>query len=237
MNMNKTPGQILFETIGMPAICKWDSCSPDYQKMMETAAQAVLATQTPVDPYANLKAAHTAGKVIQRKHTFEHEQWVNLTQEAFEKLLQKGYRVELLRVKPWTLPRHLPSFRPLEPGEEWHRNDFTEAMLPDGWRPLLMGEPWIIGDQIKEGHRWRTAGDSESDLLNIATSAKTSNCRTRRPLPPTKQELDRKEFEEWAKGESFSIKRHIDSPPEYANYDTRSAWVGWQAARKQQEGK
>lgn len=77
---------------------------------------------------------------------------------------------------PWTLPDP-------PPGMEWHRTDWTQDMLPDGWRPLLDGEHNLVGDEIKRGHRWETFGACADDMLNLPTTRVTSHCRTRRLLP------------------------------------------------------
>ena len=205
----------------------------DFQALYDARANArelleLMSLPEPIDPYADLKAAHAAGKAIQSNAMF-NGRWMDEVKPMW------NLSADQYRIKPWQLTRHLPGFQPLEDGEEWHRQDFTEEMLPDGWRPLLLGEPWAIGDQIKESHRWRTAGESESDLLNVATFAKTSNCRTRRPLPPTKAEKERKEFEEWAKGYGYDILRNMAGM--LIDSETHNAWIGWHAARKQKEVK
>jgi hypothetical protein len=79
------------------------------------------------------------------------------------------------------LPRHLPGFRPLVPGEQWHRTDFTHDMLPEGWRPLMLGEVAKITDceicQLVGTHfasaKWSFTASQDTHLV-----------RTRRPLPP-----------------------------------------------------
>jgi hypothetical protein len=85
------------------------------------------------------------------------------------------------RIKPWTLTRHIPGFRPLRDGEEWHRTDWTEEMLPEGWRPLLKGEMPLQGDQYN-GLMWRTWA---TQIHDDETGAESFNLwqRTRRPLP------------------------------------------------------
>lgn len=74
----------------------------------------------------------------------------------------------------WTLPEP-PS------GMEWHRKDFTQEMLPPGWRPLLKGELVEKGDEscaraIKWGPscNWSSFGGELTDGFWY---------RTRRPLP------------------------------------------------------
>lgn len=101
----------------------------------------------------------------------------------------------IIRKKPWQLSRHIPGFRPLEPNEQWHRDNFTEEMLPDGWRPLLKGEKitfeegndellcdWEVNksDFVKRFH-WQRSYKGAPDTPD------TDFWRTRRPLPPIKK--------------------------------------------------
>lgn len=80
-------------------------------------------------------------------------------------------------------PRHIQGFRPLVPGEAWHRNDFTPDMLPEGWRPLLMGEKTEAIDELplnaSRTGDWRTLNTSYGPALE-----RDVHFRTRRPLPP-----------------------------------------------------
>jgi hypothetical protein len=76
--------------------------------------------------------------------------------------------------EPWKLP---------EPpaGQEWHRTDWTQEMLPEGWRPLLQGEKCKAGD---EWASWTSLGLPKwtpAALDHI--SFPSSHSRTRRPLP------------------------------------------------------
>lgn len=91
-------------------------------------------------------------------------------------------------VKPWKLTREIPGFRPLRDGEEWHRQDFTEEMLPEGWRPLLKGERlqngdsvWIHTDMQKDsgGPHWLAWERGEY----CTPDGNPTFWRTRRPLP------------------------------------------------------
>ncbi len=65
-------------------------------------------------------------------------------------------------------------------GSEPHRWDWTEDMLPDGWRPLLKGEAYKNGDEYKHYSEWRVE-------TNVSSYQTTDCChyhtRTRRPLP------------------------------------------------------
>jgi hypothetical protein len=81
-------------------------------------------------------------------------------------------------------PRHIPGFRPLVPGERWHRTDFTPDMLPEGWRPLMLGEIDQKSDEVLRDTGWRVLGHCPGDATGLPTWESTVRCRTRRPLPP-----------------------------------------------------
>jgi hypothetical protein len=81
---------------------------------------------------------------------------------------------------PWTLGRSVNGFT-LGEGQEWHRNDWTEDMLPEGWRPHLLGEPDYDGEAIT------TIGIIKLQYNKYATSANDAHRRTRRPLPEVKK--------------------------------------------------
>lgn len=165
--------------------------------------------QEPTDPYAELKAAHAAGKVIQLADGLGG--WDDVPCPMFD----IGAAPDQYRIKPWTLSRHLPGFRPLEPGEEWHRSkDWTESLLPDGYRPLLAGETREPEDENQPSGGYGFSKHSEHILSGF--------WRTRRPLPPTKQELDRKEFEEWAFNAGYGCS---------SQQIRDTLFIGWQAAR------
>ena len=102
---------------------------------------------------------------------------MNMTpeQKANSTLGYFGRTFETSKPKPasWTLP-------PPPAGQEWHRTDWTEDMLPDGWRPLLKGEAYKNGDEYKHYSEWRVE-------TNVSSYQTTDYChyhtRTRRPLP------------------------------------------------------
>lgn len=87
-----------------------------------------------------------------------------------------------IRLKPWKLPDP-------PPGQQWHREDgWTEEMLPDGYRPLLMGEFGQTGDEYlgKVATSWQK--QSYADETESAEKFTTLLQRTTRPLPePPKQ--------------------------------------------------
>jgi len=254
--MKKTFGQIAYEAArsralqnGLPraeSIPEWSVAPDTFKDAHEVGAAAVLASQwrsdpkpaegsyfvaepttfwmpipppplpqPPVDPYAELKAAHAAGKVIQEDIGLGD--WSDLDdQKPFWNLHHSRYRI-----KPWEFSRHLPGFRALEPGESYHREDFTEEMLPEGYRPALMNENFDVHGACEFRN--------ESGMFMESSGKTFPSCRhtrTRRPLPPTKQELERKEFEEW-----------WETMDEYNPCMRYAALKAWQAARNQKEAK
>lgn len=70
-------------------------------------------------------------------------------------------------------------------GRRWHREDWTQDMLPDGWRPLLLGEKAEQGDEIyplSGNDDWK--GKWQTDVSWwMAASESMFPSRTRRPLP------------------------------------------------------
>lgn len=83
--------------------------------------------------------------------------------------------------KPWTLGRSVKGFRPLADGEEWHRQDFTEDMLPDGWRPTLMGEN-VFGTDEGLYDEWASVAPTRGHV-DVGLPLDCVLYRTRRPLP------------------------------------------------------
>ena len=132
----------------------------------------------PADPFAELKAAHAAGKVIQilnhqNRYVDADPTWTS--------------PVEYYRIKPEAPPfqpsdqAHLP---PPPPGMQWHRTDgWKDGDLPSGYRPLVAGENWLAGDEIRRSGRthWEVAG-TPGDIIDDPVSKKTSPFRTTRPL-------------------------------------------------------
>jgi hypothetical protein len=67
--------------------------------------------------------------------------------------------------------------------QQWQRNDWVAEMLPAGYRPLLLGEAMVDGDEYGDAyklpdgsppHRWSTFPGLRST---------TTHMRTKRPLP------------------------------------------------------
>lgn len=93
--------------------------------------------------------------------------------------IEAGLRI---RVKPWALP-------PPPDGREWHRSaEFTEADLPEGYRPMLVGETAIDGDEFLPYREdapvgWLTRVTGGNVNCNIwLDSEAISKHRTKRPL-------------------------------------------------------
>jgi hypothetical protein len=123
--------------------------------------------------------------------TYTFESWYEEFHNLFTEI-DLSDRKEIARAafdrarKPvWPLSRHLPGFRPLRDGEEWHRTDWTEEMLPQGWRPLLNTEIPREGDEwLLRGAQWRPADHAwRRDDVKAKDATDMSWFRTRRPLP------------------------------------------------------
>lgn len=76
--------------------------------------------------------------------------------------------------KSWSLPQP-PA------GHKWHRDDWTQDMLPEGWRPLVESERLEKGDEIwlKKEYGWHTSNSGSSEKRHNLHPLS----RTRRPLP------------------------------------------------------
>jgi hypothetical protein len=81
--------------------------------------------------------------------------------------IEKGYKI---RLKPWSLP-------PPPDGMKWHRDDWTEEMLPEGYRPLLEGE------RIQSGDEGIASGVGFSLIRTCVGNLPGFQARTKRPLP------------------------------------------------------
>lgn len=124
----------------------------------------------PVDPYAELKAAHAAGKVIEWRFKDGSNQWIAKTANFNEFSSICEYRIKPEPVFQLPLP---------PPGMQWHREDgWQEGDLPQGWRPLVKGEARLIGDELKD-NEW---SDVETGDLSGNTREIHCHSRTTRPL-------------------------------------------------------
>jgi hypothetical protein len=105
------------------------------------------------------------------------------------------------RAPEWTLGRSVNGHT-LRDGQEWHRQDWTKDMLPDGWRPLLKGEMRHPSDQI-----YGTFGTgpwveyANSDTAYASAESGAIRSRTRRPLPILTLEQIADGWVEWHGGE------------------------------------
>lgn len=136
---------------------------------------AESAKPEPADPYAELKAAHATGKVIQ---WFNGTTWLDLIKPVDPNPLWL-HPAKDLRIKPEEPAFQLP---PCAPGMRWHREDgWTADDLPQGYRPLAIGEGYIAGDQyrIPRNPEWRTETFTGRKII---TKKETAWFRTTRLL-------------------------------------------------------
>lgn len=156
-----------------PETCGRLDCKVAVTHYEATHPQCSACDAAPVDPYADLKAAHAAGKVIQA--ISDDGDWKDLCcHPPFWNLA-----VSLYRIKPDAPPFQLP---PPPPGMQWHRVDAWKAEdLPPGTRPMTGDEFAQDGDE----YRW---GDSDTWVAErgksgMSCAEKPAMCfRTTRPL-------------------------------------------------------
>lgn len=120
------------------------------------------------------------GKYIQKASevhgaTLIQVEWVRTPTDEEKYAILPQVRPSEPEPQPWSLPAP-PA------GQAWHRRDWTAEMLPEGCRPLLFGERWGRGDEIKRSGGWEVGGNSVHDWFG-PTYENTAHCRTRRPLP------------------------------------------------------
>lgn len=133
-----------------------------------------LAARDKPDEYAELRAAHQQGKIIQWNHA--GNQWIDLSMGTNDPLMFTR-PASAYRIKPaWRLPD------PPAGGPPWHRDDFTEADLPEGCRPTLKGESLFGEDEGFYGNRWAKVAPTRIGH-DVGTALDCVRYRTRRPLP------------------------------------------------------
>lgn len=165
----------------------WDSEAPE-RLAIARAFLAALPKPEP-DPYARLKAYAEAGARIRLISTGfdEKSKWYQKPQKFAFVRPYSEYEVhpDDLHLCPEYAPKPpTPWTLPTPPtGHCWHREDWTQGMLPDGYRPLLKDEPWLHGDEILRYNDWHVAGQHEDDAIGSPTTKQKNHCRTRRPLP------------------------------------------------------
>ncbi len=121
---------------------------------------------------ADLHAAIDAARECKEWQFFTlvTQEWVTTSRNDIGFFLDSGNIVRAKPVPPWSLPA------PPE-GREWHRADWTEDMLPEGWRPVLEGENYNYGDM-----RF-CCGDWVLRTAHYKAERIHPHSRTRRPLP------------------------------------------------------
>ena len=125
------------------------------------------------DPYAELKEAHAAGKMIQVRPKVRTKDWHDEWQDCIPTW---GDDYEY-RIKP------TPTFQlpPPPPGMRWHREDgWEEGDLPQGWRPLY-DEEEIIQD-LDEVRIWAKFELSDGSIPAAKGVWNVNHYRTSRPL-------------------------------------------------------
>lgn len=155
-------------------------------KQIRAFADQLDATSEPEkpDPYAELKAAHAAGKVIQG---LIGGYWLDSPHPTWK------YPVDTYRVKPdepvvCAVAKPEPAFQlpPPPPGMRWHREDgWKDDDLPSGYRPLVVGEKYVSGDEYrtkysKDWHPETFMGTHTGSKK--VTQSESSSLRTIRPL-------------------------------------------------------
>lgn len=208
----KTLGEILFDIINPDAVGGYHRLSVCRQGIYQSAVQAVISAAT----HYSVKPEDKPLMLL------KHEPDVPAN-------LFSGPQGESVSLSPektiWTPP-------PPPAGMQYHRDDWGQSMLPDGFRPCLLGEkPVTWEDEYLIEGKWRP--------VSSANMGHESGCkphqfhvRTRRPLPQpeTEEEKERKRFEEWAKLRNFDLTKRSDGL--YKEDDTVIAWSAWQAAKK-----
>ena len=126
-----------------------------------------------------------------------------------------AYRVLKWKVKPeWKLPD------PPE-GAAWHRTDWTQDMLPEGWRPLLAVEHTTKGDDVScdgkhwtrhIGLHWKLSAGDEPNWFQ----------RTTRPLP-VKPDPFAAEKAAFAQGKTIQFKGR-ESAYDWSDCYTAPGW-------------
>lgn len=140
------------------------------------------------------------------------------------------------RIKPWQLTKHIPGFRALVEGEEWHRQDFTEEMLPEGYRPLLLNECEDNGGDyyLYEDSTWLP--------VNITYNGKAqplwNHRRTKRPLPylPKPKKRIPLGFDDIIAGSVLRSKTHTFTVTGSTHSGVSSVFGAWGFERLMNEG-
>lgn len=132
----------------------------------------------PGDTYANLRAAHAAGKVIEWRFKDGSKQWIAKTANFNEFSSICEYRIK---------PEPIFQLPPCAPGMRWHREDGWKAEdLPQGYRPHIEEEADLHGDEIKSATtgKWEVVEATAS----VGSNKNVRHRRTTRPLTFTHAE-------------------------------------------------
>jgi hypothetical protein len=117
--------------------------------------------------------------VIERIDTDECWYWL-------KDIIVPPFKEDELQPYVWTLTRHIPGFRPLRDGEEWLAVEhWNRETLPDGARPLFVGEAREDGDEVFcfETQSWHVWPYRTSIISLSVVDSSANPTRTRRPLP------------------------------------------------------
>ena len=155
---------------------KWEKSGEVYTDTFDRHQNARCTYRLPLsvpwpelpDPFAELKKAHAAGKVIECI-TGTDRRWMPMQGEPRWFLPVEDYRIK---------PEPAFQLPPCAPGMRWHREDGWKADdLPQGYRPLYRGEEVREGDEVC--HLFGSWGESGNAGADPANGLKY---RTTRPL-------------------------------------------------------
>jgi hypothetical protein len=194
------------------------------------AALALRATvkrmgERTAEKWAAEKAAFAAGKVIQSRYEKFLCNWSDWQDELYPEWLNEP-TIEY-RIKPWSLTRSLPGFRPLVDGEEWYNGQrFEGEDLAEGSRPILVREKVQEDDEYfcPFSELWVPTYNHVACKGEPALNFKY---RTTRPLPalPDPQREAEEAFEKW-------WNERCANPAQHTNSLHDAMLAAWQAASK-----
>lgn len=151
-----------------------------FMREHETAATAVEAdSQLPQPPEGYALATPEQRQCLPEGSIFFNE--ANGKWRPSSQIGESSYGIGLyacpIQPQPWSLPAP-------PPGRQWHRTDWTQEMLPEGTRPLLLGEWNDVGDEILPAQGGHLYGEGWQEAeTNYQADENTWHLRTRRPLP------------------------------------------------------
>lgn len=164
--------------------------------------------------------------------SFQPDTWVKeKTQRSRAPLVNYGTTYRLPLSVPWPeAPKPEPTFKlpPPPPGMKWHREDgWKEGDLPQGYRPLVLGETTRDGDSRKNDESWESWPMDHVDSADAAHMC----LRTTRPLVFTHEGKewtyhkpgDPMPCDEWFKIEIFYEIGGV-------NWDIETSVIGWRYA-------